>query len=87
MDAGQHSAPVSALAAPIQVPDCFRLQAAGGVTAGPTLQGLQLLQSAVKITLLYNQPSAVNMLYFFHGTSHIRTPVIQLDTNFNAILI
>ena len=56
--------PVWALATPIQVPDCFRLQP-GGETAGPTLQGLQLLQSAVKITLLYNQFSTVKNSIFF----------------------
>ena len=53
-------------AAPIQVPGCFRrLQAGPGETAGPTLQGLHLLQSAVKITLLYHQPSSVKMFNFF----------------------
>ena len=56
--------PVWALATPIQVPDCFRLQP-GGETAGPTLQGLQLLQSAVKITLLYNQFSTVKNSIIF----------------------
>ena len=61
-------------AAPIQVPGCFRrLQAGPGETAGPTLQGLHLLQSAVKITLLYNQFSTVKnsiIFQFFKKSSN-----------------